>query len=225
MITPATTFDLVHVGKCGGTSAVTELRAKGFRFDHVHLRRPEYGPERRFVVLVRDPVARFVSAFNWRRHLIAEGSQAVPADPVGRLRQEAERSLLSLFTDSNAFAEALVPTPGYEVSPALTMMHVVGHVPQGFSWYLDGLLRRVDPGQLLGVVTQERFAADMERLFGFVPVARRNAHAGSTAPPLSPLGLANLTRLLAPEYETLAELATLARRAGKPMSVEYQPAS
>jgi hypothetical protein len=31
--------------------------------------------------------------------------------------------------------------------------------------------------------------------------------------------------VLAPEYETLAELATIARRAGTPMSVEYSPAS
>lgn len=218
-------FDLVHVGKCGGTSAATELRSHGYRFDHVHLRRPEFGPDRRYVVLVRDPVARFVSAYNWRRHLIAEGSLATSDDPMGRLRHEAERSLLATFADVGSFAEALVPKPGYEVSPALTMMHVIGHVPQGFGWHLDGLLRRIEPRQLLGVVATERFASDMERLFGFVPVTRRNAHAGSVGPPLSPLGLANLTRVLAPEYETLAELATLARRAGVPMSVEYQPAS
>lgn len=225
MITPATPFDLVHVGKCGGTSAATELRGHGFRFDHVHMRRPEVGPERRYVVLVRDPIARFVSAFNWRRHLIAEASLTTPADPVGRIRHEAERSLLALFTDVNQFAEALVPNRGYDVSPALTMMQVIGHVPQGFGWYLDGLLRRIDPGQLLGVVQLERFAADIERLFGFAPTARRNAQAGSSAPSLSPLGLANLTRVLAAEYETLNELATLARRAGVPMAIEYRPAS
>jgi hypothetical protein len=54
----------------------------------------------------------------------------------------------------------------------------------------------------------------------------RNSQAGCVTEPLSPLGLANLTRLvLAPEYETLAELATIARRAGTSMSVEYSPAS
>ncbi len=225
LITPDLPFDLVHVGKCGGTSAATELRGRGFRFDHVHMRRPTYGADRRYVVLVRDPVARFVSAFNWRRHLIAEGSLAAPEDPVGRLRHEAERSLLACFADVGSFAEALVPKLGYDVSPPVTMMQVIGHVPQGFAWYLDGLLRRIEPGQLLGVVAMERFAADIERLFGFTPVARRNAHAGSVTEPLSPLGLANLTRVLAPEYETLAELATIARRAGTPMSVEYSPAS
>ncbi len=225
MITPDTPFDLVHVGKCGGTSAATELRKHGFFFEHVHLRRPQVGSERRYVVLVRDPVARFVSAFNWRRHLIAEGSLAAPEDPIARLRHEAERTLLTSFADVSSFAEALVPKPGYDVSPILTMMQVIGHVPQGFAWYLDGLLRRIEPGQLLGVVQMERFAADIERLFGFVPVARRNAHAGSQAPPLSPLGLANLSRVLAPEYDTLAELSALARRTGTPMSIEYRPAS
>lgn len=225
MITSDTSFDLVQVGKCGGISAVTELRGAGFRFDHVHLRRPEYGPERRYVVLVRDPVARFVSAFNWRRHLLAEGSLNSPDEPLGRLRHETERALLTAFADVISFAEALVPKPGYEVSPAMTMMQVIGHVPQGFSWYLDGLLRRIEPGQLLGVVQMERFAADIEHLFRFTPTVRRNAHAGSVTPPLSPLGLANLTRVLAPEYETLGELAALALRAGVPMAIEYRPAS
>jgi len=225
LITPTTPFDLVHVGKCGGTSAATELRGHGFRFDHVHMRRPQIGPDRRYVVLVRDPVTRFVSAFNWRRHLIAAGSLATPEDPVGRLRHGAERSLLALFADVNDFAEALAPNPGYDVSPTLTMMQVIGHVPQGFGWYLDGLLRRIEPGQLLGVVQMERFAADLERLFGFTPTAWRNAHAGSAVPPLSPLGLANLTRVLASEYETLNELAILARHAGVPMAIEYRPAS
>ena len=73
--------------------------------------------------------------------------------------------------------------------------------------------------------SMERFAADLERLFGFTPTARRNAHAGSAVPPLSPLGLANLTRVLASEYETLNELAILARHAGVPMAIEYRPAS
>lgn len=220
---PETPFVLVHVGKCGGTSAVEELRGRGFRFEHVHLRRPEADPAGRYVILVRDPIARTVSAFNWRRRLFAAG--ALPTggdDPVARLRHAAEHDFLSQFESVNEFAERLEFLDGREISPMATMMQLIGHVPHGFAWHLDGLLRRIAPGQLAGIVATERFAEDFERLFGFLPVARRNRHEGGEGTTLSARGRENLGRVLAPEYETLAALAALAEQAGVPMSVAYR---
>jgi len=220
---PETPFVLVHVGKCGGTSAVEELRERGYRCEHVHLRRPEVDPGRRYVILVRDPIARTVSAFNWRRRLFAAGTlSAAGADPVARLRHAAEHDFLSRFANVNEFAERLEFLAGHEISPMVTMMQLIGHVPHGFAWHLDGLLRRIEPRQLAGIVATERFAEDFERVFGFPPVARRNRHDGGDSTVLSARGRENLARVLAPEYETLAALAELAESAGVPMSVSYR---
>ena len=102
------------------------------------------------------------------------------------------------------------------------MMQLIGHVPHGFAWYLDGLLCRIEPRQLVGIVATERFTEDFERVFGFLPVARRNRHEGGGSSELSPRGRENLDRVLAPEYETLAGLAALAEQVGVPMSVAYR---
>lgn len=225
-LTLETPFDLVHVGKCGGSTIVEELRARGFRFEHIHMRRPVVEAARRYVVLVRDPVARFVSAFNWRRHLL--GNDLLPAarkqDPVARLRHSAEREFLRHFEDVNAFAEKLVQPEMYDVSAMSTLMALIGHVPQGFEWYLGDLAGRIQPSQLLGVICTERLADDCEAVFGFRPTAERNRLSGSQPAALSPAGRANLAREFEPEYRTLRRLADLARRAGVPMSVRYDPA-
>lgn len=223
-VSPDTTFQLVHVGKCGGSSVAAELRQRGFQFDHVHMRRPVARPDGRYVILVRDPVARLVSAFNWRRHLLA--NDLLPAewrqDPVARLAQQAELSFLAHFRDVNDYAEQFVRNEAYDVSHMATMTMLITHAPQGFRWYLDDLLDRMEPAQLLGVIAMERLADDVERVFGFRPVAERNRHSNASRTDLSPLGRANLVRELAPEYQTLARLAAVASRAGVPMSVAYE---
>ena len=66
------TFDkpvlFVHIGKAGGGAVQMQLRSAGISFDAVHL---SYTPSNAIlshdwiVVGVRDPVARFVSAYNW----------------------------------------------------------------------------------------------------------------------------------------------------------------
>lgn len=220
-----TPFDLVHVGKCGGSSIAEELKARGFGFEHVHMRRPVARAGRRYVVLVRDPVARFVSAFNWRRHLLEH--DLLPAarctDPIGRLRHDAERQFLAQFEDVNAFAERLVRTGEFEVSPIATLMGLIGHVPQGFAWYLDDLLEAVVPEQLAAVIATERLADDVERAFGFRPTAERNRHYPSSGASLSAQGHVNLAREFAAEYRTLQRLGDLARRAAVPMTVAYDP--
>ena len=151
-ISQNTSFQLVHVGKCGGTSVADELLRNGFNFQHVHMQRPVFGPDCRYVILVRDPVARFVSAFNWRHHLL--GKNLLPAelkqDPIARLKQEAEWSFLSHFQDVNDFAERLVPRIPYDVSAMTTMMALITHAREGFSWYLDDLLGLWHPPNFLG---------------------------------------------------------------------------
>jgi len=225
MIDRSTPFDLVHVGKCGGTSITEELRARDFHFEHVHLRRPVAEPGRRYVVLTRDPVARVVSAFNWRRHLLNE--DLLPAahgdDPIARLRHRAEREFSGAFDHANQLAESLVQRGEYEVSATATLMQLIGHVPQGFAWYLGDLLDRIEPGQLGGVIATERLMDDSEAVFGFRPTLELNRREAPPGSNLSAAGRANLAREFGAEYRILDRLADLACRAGVPSAIRYDP--
>ena len=61
-------FQLCHVGKCAGSTTKSSLEDAGFRFNEVHGIPLTAASvlNRTTIVTVRDPVARSISAFNWR---------------------------------------------------------------------------------------------------------------------------------------------------------------
>lgn len=225
MISPGVSFDLIHVGKCAGATVARELRRGGYEFEKFHMRRPIVAPERRYVVTVRDPMARFVSAFNWRRQLLRSllDPELRDADPVWVAKHRVEKAFIERFATAGSLAESLEPDPGFDVSPAISMLRVIAHVTEGFHWYLDELLDVIEPRQLLGVVSQENLDQDMQAMFGIRPVLV--CHRGDCCDPvdLSALARRNLARVFSEEYRTLHRLERLADRAGVRMSASYSP--
>lgn len=224
-LSPDISFGLVHVGKCGGGTVEHELRARNYTFDHYHMRRPVYRRDFSYVILVRDPVSRFISAFNWRYYLLSAGEfhNTYYPDPLARLRHQFELEFLSRFEDVNAFAEQLARQGKFDVTPGSTLMMLIGHVMHGFQWYLDELLNRMHPGQLVGIITTENLADDFEALFGFHPVKESHRHYPSRSTALSEAGRTNLARELDAEYKTISRLEALAGQAGIRMSMSYDP--
>ena len=225
MIGPGVSFDLIHVGKCGGATVARELRRAGYDFEKFHMRRPIVAPGRRYVVTVRDPMASCVAAGNWRRHLLRGllDPERRDADPLWIAKHRAEKAFIETFATAGILAEILEPDPGLDVSPAISMLGIIGHVAEGFRWYLDELLDRIEPCQLLGVVTQENLARDMHAMFGIQPVLACHRGGPGDSVELSPLARRNLARVFSEEYRTLHRLQLLADRAGVRMSARYSP--
>jgi hypothetical protein len=220
-------FDLIHVGKCGGSTITKELLEANYDFEHFHLRRPVAQPERRYVILARDPVARFVSAFNWRIHLYRSGGLP-PANATNRLsqmRHRAEEEFLFSFENANALAEQLDPVGPFDVSPAAVLIGLIGHVPQGFQWYLGHLLDHIKPAQIAGVICTERLADDFKNVFGFRPALELNKNDENFSSCLSEKGRANLSREFHLEYAVLEKLSAMANEAGVQMSMTYEAAT
>lgn len=201
-------FDLIHVGKCGGSSVRAELLRRRVPHTHVHMvTKPTFSPSRSYVILVRDPVDRFVSCFNWRRYLLTSGLRPVPAHPVAAYRQAREYELFEMFADVNEVGEAL---EGDGANALGDLLCLVGHVRKGFSWYLDELLDRVSPHQIRGVIATPTIADDFQRVFGFELSMHKNG--GYPAPPaeLSARARSNIEDYLSREYATLRRLKRVA---------------
>jgi len=222
-ITKDKKFDLIHVGKCGGSSAAKEISARGYQFNHIHLSKPTYSAERLYIIMARDPLSRFISAYNWRKRLYNQNAIKIPDEPAAKLRHETERSIFSIFPTVNVFAESLYNRPGMDISPSLTLMHMIGHATQGFGWYLSDLLEIIRPNQLLGVICQENFNIDMENLFGIKPWRQINANKlNDLEIRLSDLAKANLKKVLNDEYRTLEKLRLIYEMSGKNISVDFK---
>ena len=120
----------VHVGKAGGLTMRNLIKASHVEslVPFIHASSSLASCEHRYehvIITVRDPVSRFVSAFNYRALLN-------PREETAFAR--AERQVFSSYRTANHLAEAL----GSDAA-AQNAMGRVGHVDKTLSDYLGGL--------------------------------------------------------------------------------------
>ena len=83
----------IHIGKCGGSSlwkAINEspiLRENFTKIHKAHKGKPPVLKRARYIFVIRNPIERSVSAFNWRFKLVVE-------DQVQRHRFKGEWEIL-----------------------------------------------------------------------------------------------------------------------------------
>jgi hypothetical protein len=200
----------IHIGKCGGAtlwSALSDsalIRQQFSLVKRVHIRRPPIRRHTRYLVVVRNPIARALSAFNWRYALVVE-------DGAQRGRFPREHAILSHYGTLNTLAEALY-VDGVLSQEAAGHFNAIHHLGESISFYLRDLLDSISADQLHGVLCTETLDADMARLLNAANPARIHVHAPRLAPErlhLSACAMANLRTFLAEDFSLLARLCTL----------------
>ena len=157
----------LHIGKTGGNAIKAALRPIMQDYDlvlHEHDTRlcdvPMNDP---VFCSLRDPISRFVSAFNSRLR------QGRPK--YNSLWTPAERRAFGFFPTPNALAEALTSADAGDRKEAEAAMHGIGHVRHPLSYWLhDRASARERPH--LTVLFQDRLARDFEglkRRYGLPP--------------------------------------------------------
>lgn len=140
----------IHIGKCGGTFIAHKYSLEGY-----HLEQPPLDDShQKYIIWLRNPISRFVSAFNFAYCLITFDVDPLTADqltlenslaPV-RLRNklitgytfsEEYDELVSFFKTPNALAEAITSSNNQLRKKALELMnHGSEHIYKGIGWYL-----------------------------------------------------------------------------------------
>ncbi|QDP02297.1 hypothetical protein [Thalassotalea sp. PS06] len=179
----------VHVGKCGGsyiTSNLPNLRS-------IHMQKPIFDINQRYIFWLRDPIKRFVSAFNHSLSIIEfdisgydENSLYHASDtPYYKLPNKIHsklatghpfaewpsgkryEKLIKLFGTANDLAESLTSTNPVLKTQAEWLMRntEVEHIGRGLGWYTDnGNFIAQHYKNILFVGTQENMQEDMRRL-------------------------------------------------------------
>ncbi|MEL7254165.1 MAG: hypothetical protein AAGL23_08315 [Pseudomonadota bacterium] len=200
----------IHIGKCGGATvnkAIDTSPLIAEAFDHVsvsHVARPVYKPRNRYLFVVRNPIDRAISAFNWRQRLVHE-----EARPDHRFPGEAE--VLTKYGTLEALAlalydgDSLVP----EVASEFRRIH---HLREDMAFYLDPAIPVLSADQVFAVLCQETLDADIEARLGVPTPGRVHDNRSRTATEktvLSPAARANLARFLDRDFAALEWLMTL----------------
>ncbi len=201
------TLVYIHIGKCGGTSlnsAVQRSRIlrNEFRYiTRVHIEKPTYIPDARYLIVLRNPVSRALSAFNWRYRLVVE-------DALQDSRFEGESDVLRKYETLNTLAENLYVGEelNEEVAGEFRLIH---HLKEDISFYLSVLLEQVDAEQIFAVLAQENLDGDIETHLGVINESRIHSNRPETDSEklqLSNLARSNLKRFLKRDYDAIRRL-------------------
>lgn len=209
------TLEVIHIGKCGGKTVKNEVRSSvllsqaydAIRF--VHIKRPIYSADNDYLIVVRHPIERAISAFNWRYKLVVEDQK-----PRQKNRFKGEADVLSKYGCLNSLAESLYDSngsPSWDVHREFEAIH---HLHERISFYLEDLVNQFRPSQVYGVIKQYSLGDDCQRLLGSEQVERTHDNSASAAKVssryvLSDRGRENLRRFLAKDYACLMQLHCL----------------
>ena len=209
----------IHIGKCGGSTIRKELKKYNIKIEHYHTSSStphpiHYKSNRQYLIVIRNPIKRFISAFDWRYFLtnnIKTGDPEIDRDGKYHIAMtkevKIERNFLNYYGTINNLAENIFD------SIANDTIYSSKHLKMGIYWYIGVFLidyqqnmtknRNSNP---IGVVVTETMADDMIRLFNIKieKVIRKNVYKKNDT--LSQLGYSNLRKYLVKDYECVKKL-------------------
>ena len=150
----------VHIGKSAGSSTLAALRRSKYKIDkYVHIRKPPVSRDNRYLLTLRSPISRAVSAFNWRYKLVVE-----TGEQMGRFPGEFE--VLKHYSSISRLAEKLYRDCGAPNPRVHGHFNSIFHLGERIEFYLDPLVYEISEKHLIGVITQENFDQDILDILG-----------------------------------------------------------
>jgi hypothetical protein len=194
---------LIHIGKCGGRTlqkGIVNATRNGEVFV-IHITKPNYRPDLKYIIVARNPIARLKSAFRWRFKLVV-------TDGVQKNRFKGEYEVLVKYKMLNKLAEALYFDDGSPNLNAHREIRKIHHIHEDISFYLEELLTKCHPNQIIAVLMQENLNNDIWRVFGYKNDIHlhRKPVVTEEEDQLSDRAMKNLLRFFWKDYKALVKL-------------------
>lgn len=197
----------IHIGKCGGVTLSkaidgSEIVNRRFtKITKVHVEKPPILSKASYLILVRNPISRALSAFNWRYKLVV-------TDEIQKERFTGEYEILKKYETLNAISERLYSGDmlNAEVAREFRTIH---HLKEDIAFYLTELLEKISPSQVYAVMSTESLDDDILTYLGVSATEKIHENAsvtGSEKKYLSELAYSNLRKFLVEDYRALEEL-------------------
>jgi len=191
-------YHFIHVGKCAGTTLLDSLSLAEHKrpYFYIHMVKPIVLPNARYVIAIRNPLSRFVSAFNHHRKSYLDASREW-GDP------EAIRQIFGKYETANELALDLTVNR----QQLARQVFSIGHMKRGLNFYLGDLLKAVSSEQIEFVFVQE-FLDEGIAYFCGTPVAQihRDNGRASWHTTLSREAARNLQRFLQLDFHCIEKL-------------------
>jgi len=143
---------IIHIGKCGGSVVIETLKKNKIKFNQIHIKHVKFKENHKYVIILRNPISRFISAFNWRYKLVL-------LDQIQEYRFFNEKDILKKYNNINNLAE--------NIEKYDDELEYIQHIYEDINYYLSDFIRECKSENILGVITQENLKEDFKKIFGF----------------------------------------------------------
>jgi hypothetical protein len=218
----------IHIGKCAGTTIV-----KTFKLPEIHLEKPAFKKNNYYVIWVRNPINRFVSAFYYSYELVKLDIKNLNPNNLNldnclapvKIQHKIKNNgitfdkeyddIVSFFKTANNLAESLSSPIDSIKEKALKLMNSgIEHIGNGIGWYLDnGDFIKKYHKNILFVGKVETMSDDVNKLSGLLNVTlpseikkvRENIHLNDVS--LSKKAIENIVNFYNDsDYKALIEM-------------------
>lgn len=150
----------IHPGKCGGTSIAKAIRASKYRaqyeskdygYSHIHTRRVRYDKNSDYIIALRNPIARMMSAWNWRKRCLYT---------MNKPPCKGEYLTFQSYSSLNDIGEQLCFPNGNKRTNVWIDLKRVGHMQRGIAFHTNLLIDHLYP-EHTKVITQEYLQEDL----------------------------------------------------------------
>lgn len=198
------------MGKCGGSTIQHLLQnsplitKKYYAVIQSHVCGVTMDTNCDYLICLRNPISRAISAYEWRRKLVILDP---PPNQAARFRGEFDAlssydsfsDLASRLYDSNSQLDELIARD----------FQLIHHLRESISFYVKPLLPILTPLNVYGVISQESLSSDCKKLLGIDSknvASRKNYSRRESLDTLSVRAVINLKRYLHSDYACLASL-------------------
>ena len=170
----------------------------------MHVEKPLILKKAKYLIVIRNPIKRAISAFNWRFYLSEK-------DEAQRQRFDGEWEILNKYKMLNNLAEELYVNDvlNMEVSKEFQKIH---HIKQNIAFYLSELLSNITSDQIFCVISTETIYEDIINHLKVTDVKKfyeNGKFTNDTKKYLSENAYNNLKRYLHDDYRCIEKLLNL----------------
>ena len=206
---PAARLNVIHIGKSGGSTVRVEIKKSQLLLEKyndiffTHGFKPIYRRSDDYLIVIRNPLSRAISAFNWRYHLVVETEKK-------KGFKKGEWEVLKKYDTLSNLAESIYSESGHINRSALNEFRLIPHLYEDISFYLSDLLPRLLPAQVYGVIKTHSIQSDCSELLGSGLIGHEKKHGTSDQTGLrnclTSKARANLKRLMYKDFQCITQM-------------------
>ena len=209
-------LNIIHIGKCGGSTvrkAIENSDIVNKKYSEVtltHVNKVKYSENIDYLIIIRNPISRLLSAFNWRYYLIVETE--IKKNKSANTLHEWE--ILKKYNSLENLARILYSDgqEGKLNEEVADDFNAIGHMSTNIAYYLLDPLKFLKTKQVFGVIKQESLKKDCKEILGVKITDHENKNRFRVPPSrlyLSNNSIKNLKRFVLNDYFVLRKLYDL----------------